>query len=238
MRAAQTNFRSNQHSPLEVCVKFGTHNFQSNLKENTKMKRNLMLVVACAGIILAGSVSITNASKSGATSEPAAAQGAFQEIVEAENERAQRGLAMSPVQINAGFGRTRFLIGLGSYLVNGVGGCNDCHTNPGFAAGGDPFRGEPAKVNAANFLAGGVKFGPFTSRNLTPDPRKNNLPGGMSLTEFIRVIRTGADRDNLHPQISPLLQVMPWPVYSKMSDRDLQAIYLYLSVLPHAEPGQ
>lgn len=206
------------------------------------MKRNLMLVIAFAAIIFAGGVSITSASKPSTTTEPVAPptmqQGAIQEIVEAENDRAQRGLAMSPVQLNAGYGKTRFLVGLGSYLVNSVGGCNDCHTNPGFAAGGDPFRGEPAKVNAANFLAGGVKFGPFTSRNLTPDPKKNNLPGGMSLTEFIRVIRTGADRDNLHPQISPLLQVMPWPVYKQMTDRDLQAIYFYLSAIPHAEPGQ
>jgi hypothetical protein len=33
-----------------------------------------------------------------------------------------------------------------------------------------------------------------------------------------------------------LLQVMPWPVYGQMTDRDLQAIYLYLSALPRAEP--
>ena len=210
------------------------------------MKRNLMLVIAFAGILLAGKVSITRASKPGTEALPKSNSAemtvpqnpAIQEITEAENERAIRGLAISPVQINAGFGRTRFLIGLGSYLVNGVGGCNDCHTNPGHATGGDPFQGQPEKINAANFLAGGVKFGPFTSRNLTPDPKRNNLPAGLTLEQFIRVIRTGEDTQKLHTQISPLLQVMPWPVYAKMSDRDLQAIYLYLSALPHAEPGQ
>lgn len=211
------------------------------------MKRNLMLVIAFAGILLAGKVGITNATKSNPNTLPTAnasaqfggsqAQAA-QEIIEAENERSQRGLAISPVQINAGFGKTRFLIGLGSYLVNGVGGCNDCHTNPGHLLGGDPALGQPEKINAANFLAGGVKFGPFTSRNLTPDPTKNNLPAGLSLEQFIRVMRTGEDTKQLHTQISPLLQVMPWPIYAKMSNRDLQAIYLYLSVLPHAEPGQ
>lgn len=199
------------------------------------MKRNLMLVIAFAAIMFAANVRITSASKPG---EPVAQQGAAQEILDAENERAQRGLAMSPVQLNAGYGKTRFLVGLGSYLVNSVGGCNDCHTNPSYAAGGDPFRGEATKVNAANFLAGGVKFGPFTSRNLTPDPKRNNLPGGMSLTDFIKIMRTGTDRDSLHAQISPLLQVMPWPVYAKMSDRDLLAIYLYLSAIPNAQPGQ
>ncbi|MEO6726622.1 MAG: cytochrome C [Blastocatellia bacterium] len=208
------------------------------------MKRNLMLVIAFAGIVLTGKVSITNATKSNSnppTKESAAGQfgpqGAVQEIVQAEDERSQRGLAISPVQVNAGFGKTRFLIGLGSYLVNGVGGCNDCHTNPSYASGGDPFFGQPQKINAANFLAGGVRFGPFTSRNLTPDPTKNNLPAGLTLEQFIRVIRTGEDTKKLHTPISPLLQVMPWPVYGKMTDRDLQAIYLYLSVVPHAEPG-
>lgn len=205
------------------------------------MKRNIMLVIAFAGIILAGKVTITNASKAiaaGNSTELSAPQGALQEFSQAEIERSLIGLSISPVQINAGFGRTRFLIGLGSYLVNGVGGCNDCHTSPGHLAGGDPFRGQPEKINTANFMAGGVKFGPFTSRNITPDPKKNNLPAGMTLEQFIHVLKTGEDLQKLHTPISPLLQVMPWPVYSKMSERDMQAIYLYLSVIPHAQPGQ
>ena len=204
------------------------------------MKRNLMLVIAFAGIVLAGKVSITRASKADSnTTEMAATQfQGVQEFSPAELERAQQGLTISPVQINAGFGRTRVLVGLGSYLVNAVGGCNDCHTNPPHAEGGDPFRGQPGKVNAANFLAGGVKFGPFTSRNLTPDPTKNNRPAGLSLEQFVHVFRTGEDMQKLHTPISPLLQVMPWPVYAKMTDRDIQSIYLYLSSIPHAEPGQ
>lgn len=210
------------------------------------MKRNIMLVITLFAILFAGQITRTNAEKANplkvATVNAAATlpqQGnLLQEFAQSELDRAQLGLAISPVQLNAGAGRTRVLVGLGSYLVNAVGGCNDCHTNPGYAAGGDPFRGEPTKVNATNYLAGGVKFGPFTSRNLTPDPRKNNLPAGLSLTDFVRVMRTGADTKNEHPQISPLLQVMPWPVFAKMTDRDLQAIYLYLTALPHAEPGQ
>ncbi|MEP7270148.1 MAG: cytochrome C [Acidobacteriota bacterium] len=204
------------------------------------MKRHLMLVVAFVGILLAGKISLTSASStiSPVLNTPATQNlAALVELSEAELERARQGLTISPVEINAGAGRTRLLIGLGSYLVNAAGACNDCHTNPSYAAGGDPFFGQPAKVNAANFLAGGVKFGPFTSRNLTPDPKRGNLPAGLRLEQFIQVIRTGQDRDLRHPQISPLLQVMPWPVYRHMSDRDLQAIYLYLSVIPHAEPA-
>jgi hypothetical protein len=34
-----------------------------------------------------------------------------------------------------------------------------------------------------------------------------------------------------------VLQVMPWPVYRKMYENDLNAIYQYLSALPPAQPG-
>ena len=30
---------------------------------------------------------------------------------------------------------------------------------------------------------------------------------------------------------------MPWPVYRNMTDRDLRAVYEYLSSIPRAEPG-
>jgi hypothetical protein len=148
--------------------------------------------------------------------------------------RIKRGLALSPVPLDFKHnGRAK--VGLGSYLVNAVGACNDCHTNPPFAPGGDPFKGEPKMINAQNYLAGGTVFGPFRSRNLTPDA--NGLPAGLALAQFKDVMRKGTDFDQLHPQISPLLQVMPWPVYREMTDRDLEAIYAFLSAIPHAEPA-
>jgi hypothetical protein len=100
--------------------------------------------------------------------------------------------------------------------------------------------------------------GPFMiSRNLTPD--KNGRPeGGHTLSEFKRIMRRGKDFDHIHPTCtaaqmaeieaggtpvciptSPdnpadgnLLQVMPWPTFSHLSDRDLDAIYEYLSAIP------
>ena len=87
-----------------------------------------------------------------------------------------------------------------------------------------------------HYLAGGMAFGPFISRNLTPEGPKH-LPAGRTFAEFRQIIRTGVDLDHLHPQISPLLQVMPWPTYQDMSDQDLKAIYEYLSVIPPATPG-
>jgi hypothetical protein len=153
----------------------------------------------------------------------------------AELARIARGYAINPVRLNLR-GKDPQLVGLGSYIVNGQGGCNDCHTNPPFAEGGDPFMGQPTRINTAGFLAGGNAFGPFVSRNLTPDAE--GRPAGLTFQQFERTIRTGIDLKQAHPEISPLLQVMPWPVYRSMTDRDLRAIYEYLRAIPHAEPVQ
>lgn len=151
--------------------------------------------------------------------------------------RVQKGLAIAPVHLNFA-GKSRAQVGLGSYLVNAVGGCNDCHTNPPYAVGGDPYLGQPKKVNTAGYLAGGAAFGPFLSRNLTPD--KTGKPeGGSTFGEFLSIMRTGVDPDHAHPQFGPFLQVMPWPTYQDMTTSDLQAIYTYLSAIPcvEGEPG-
>ena len=143
--------------------------------------------------------------------------------------RELQGLAAAPVKLNLE-GRDVVQVALGSYLVNNI--CVDCHTLNPFAAGGSPFLGQPKKVNAVNYLGGGVAFGPFTSRNITPEPDNGNLPAGMDLETFKHVMRTGEDLDKLHPQMGPLLQVMPWPGFQIMTDRDLEAIYEYLSAIP------
>jgi hypothetical protein len=145
------------------------------------------------------------------------------------NSQVQRGYEIAPVPLNTN-GLNPALVGLGSYIVNAQGGCNDCHTNPSYAEGGNPFLGEPEFVNAAGYLAGGTPFGPFVSRNLTP--RANGRPANLTLAQFKQVMRTGVDVKNRHPEISPLLQVMPWPVYGKMSDRELDAIYEFLRAIP------
>lgn len=153
-----------------------------------------------------------------------------------DNEsRIRRGFAISPIKLNL-VEKNRALVGLGSYLVNAVGSCNDCHTNPNYAAGGNPFLGQPKKVNTAGYLAGGRLFNPpgVVSRNLTPD--KTGLPeGGVLFDVFLRTMRTGFDRLQAHPQLSPLLQVMPWPVFQDMTDLDLRAVYEYLSAIPCVE---
>ena len=158
----------------------------------------------------------------------------------AELERIVRGFQITPVKLNLK-GKDLALVGLGSYNVNAKGGCNDCHTAPPFAAGGDPFLGEPKQVNEARYLAGGVPFGPPddpntpVSRNLTPRA-STGLPAGLTWQQFRTTMRTGADLKQRPPSAPSadhdLLQVMPWPVYQDMTDRDLRAIYEYLRAIP------
>jgi hypothetical protein len=150
--------------------------------------------------------------------------------------KAKRGLQIAPVTLDLK-GKNRRLVGEGSYIVNAVAGCNDCHTCPSYAPGPehDPYTGGDGQINSTNYLAGGVNFGPFTADNITPDA--NGLPAGMTFDQFANSLRTGHEFDTTPPPLSPIVQVMPWPVYRNMTDRDLSAIYQYLSAIPHAEPG-
>jgi hypothetical protein len=173
--------------------------------------------------------------------------------------KVRKGFQIAPVHLNLA-GKNQELVGLGSYIVNAQIPCNDCHdAGPPtqFAKGGNPFMGQPTMINAATYLGGGRDFGAYPtptsplhiiSRNLTPD--KTGLPeGGRSFNEFLRIMRTGADLDGLHPNCSAtlttncltplfkgeLLQIMPWEQFQNMTEHDLRAIYEYLSAIPCIE---
>jgi hypothetical protein len=151
-------------------------------------------------------------------------------VSDEEARRIQIGFEVTPVPLSLHH-RDPNLVGLGSYIVNTRAACNQCHTNPAWETGHNPFLGQfPAKENAPVFLSGGRAFGPFISRNLTPDAHR--LPASLTFAQFVQVIRTGVDPDKVHPSISPLLQVMPWPYFRNMSDHDLAAIYEYLFSIP------
>lgn len=179
---------------------------------------------------------------------------ADESVPDSDDPRVRRGLEIAPVPLNLA-GKDPGLVGLGSYLVNATSDCNGCHTaSPQleFAAGSNPFFGEPKVVNPTTYLGGGQDFGPLVpgtphivSRNLTPD--KTGKPaGGRSFAEFRDIIRTGVDLDHLHPTCSAtittgclptpfdgnLLQIMPWPSFQSFSNRELRAIYEYLSAVP------
>ena len=153
-------------------------------------------------------------------------------VVTAQGSRIQRGAELAPVPLKMN-GLNPALVREGSYIVNAQGGCNDCHTVPPYAPGGDPFFGQPEQINAACYLAGGAVFGPFVSRNITP--RANGLPAGRTLEQFKELMHEGTDF-RTPADGTPLLQVMPWPVFGKMSDRELEAIYEYLRAIPMINP--
>lgn len=140
-----------------------------------------------------------------------------------------RGYEIAPVKLNLA-GKDWALVGLGSYIVNTT-GCNDCHTHPNWAAGGNPYLGQPEQINTAQYLSGGRQFttpaGMFTSANITPDG--NDRPAGLTLQGFLEVMHYGQD-----PRDPPgdLLQVMSWPLYRYKTDRELLAIYEYLRAIP------
>jgi hypothetical protein len=188
-------------------------------------------------------------------------RGKAQDSGEDAQSRIEQGLEIAPVHLNLD-GKNRELVGLGSYLVNAVADCDGCHSAgppTEFAPGGNPYFGQPEKINTATYLGGGrhfqiaPNFPDIISRNLTPD--KTGMPeGGRSFAEFVQIIRTGADLDGLHPNCSAtvttncfptgpgippfkadLLQVMPWPIHKNMTDHDLRAIYEYLSAIPCIE---
>jgi hypothetical protein len=186
----------------------------------------LACVIAAPGAALAAS--------KGKVAAPASKGAAASQANWSEESRVKRGYEIAPVPLNLA-GRNRALVGLGSYIVNAQAGCNDCHTWPNFAPNGNPYLGQPKMVNAENYLAGGRPFGPFRSRNITPDPA-STMTEEERYQEFVSLIRTGLDPDYAHPNFGPLLQVMPWSVYQDMTDHDLRAIFEYLQAIPHAEP--
>jgi hypothetical protein len=102
------------------------------------------------------------------------------------------------------------------------------------------------------------------SRNLTPG--KSGLPeGDHTLAQFMQILKTGVDLDKAHPNctlstnppittncllgIPPFtgpgvppfdgskLQVMPWPAFQNMTDRQIAAIYEFLSAIRCLEGG-
>lgn len=138
--------------------------------------------------------------------------------------QAEKGLSIVPFQLDlAGLSNAeKERIGLGSYYLNALVGCNDCHQQPnpsgppGYFGGGTAFQIGPS----------GEKV---YSRNLTPDPDT-----GLKLTEaeFVEAIRTGKDFKAAKEGDDEALIVMPWAVYRYMTEEDLKSIYAYLRKIP------
>ena len=184
------------------------------------------VILAVCTVLFVGVLGISSNASSPDDDERGSGSGGSEEL-----RRIIRGYALTPVRLDLR-GKDRALVGLGSYIVNAQGGCNDCHTNPPFVDGGDPHLGQPKQINAARYLAGGMPFGPpcdpttIFSKNLTPDAL--GKPAGLTFDEFLTLMRTGRDPD----EPDHILQIMPWPVYGEMTRHDLRAVYEFLRAIP------
>ncbi len=142
-----------------------------------------------------------------------------------------RGRALAPVPLKIPAGVSPASVYVGSFIVNGVAGCNDCHSSNPYTATGNPYKGQPKQINGRCYLNGGQAFGPYVSRNITPD--KSGRPAGVAFDVFVAIMQKGRDPD----KPGALLQVMPWPVFQNMSIAQLKAIYDYLSSIPPLPNG-
>jgi len=113
--------------------------------------------------------------------------------------------------------RAETLLERGTYLMQGIVACGNCHTPQG-----------PNGPLPGMELAGGLpfEFEAFTaySSNLTPDVETGI--GGWSDAEIITAIREGRRPDGT--LIGP---IMPIALYRDMADRDVEAIVAYLRSL-------
>jgi len=71
-------------------------------------------------------------------------------------------------------------VGLGSYIVNAQGDCNGCHSaGPAteFAVGGNPYFGQPTKINPATYWAGAGILVPSPGRSISTHHLAQSDPG-------------------------------------------------------------
>ena len=115
-------------------------------------------------------------------------------------------------------------IAYGKYLVRAA-SCGECHT---------PF--DKGTFDTTKYLAGGRTFslpsGDVTSANLTSD--KETGIGNLTKEDFMGKFTAYRDSAYAHRKIDfmkDFATIMPWPVYSGMTDNDLSAIYDYLVTL-------
>ncbi len=102
----------------------------------------------------------------------------------------------------------------GEYLVEGIAGCGNCHSPLGPVAAGKELSGRLVEKNEA-FTA--------IASNITPAGRISD----WSDEELARSIREG-----IRPDGSLIGPPMPFAMYRRLSDTDLQAIVAYLRTVP------
>jgi len=128
------------------------------------------------------------------------------------------GLALCLV-LPVAFAQEETLLERGTYLVQGIVACGNCHTPKN--ADGSPVAGMEL---AGNFTIEEPVFTAYAA-NITPD--KETGIGTWSDDEIVHAIR-----DGIRPDGSIIGPPMPSVFYRDMSDRDARAIVAYLRDVP------
>lgn len=110
----------------------------------------------------------------------------------------------------------------GKYLVDGLLGCLDCHSERDPALPGAPPRQE--KLGAGQLFPDEGQ-GRLVASNITPDVETGI--GSWSDDALARAIREGIDPDG-----NALFPVMPYANYRSLPDEDLASVIVYLRSLP------
>lgn len=111
------------------------------------------------------------------------------------------------------------LVARGEYLVNNIGGCNDCHT---------PMT--PTGPDMAHALQGAtLMFAPTIEIPWAPvAPSIAGLPAGYSEEQFIAFMQTGVKPDGSHPR-------PPMPAF-RLNEEDARAMAAYIATVPRETP--
>jgi cytochrome c553 len=109
------------------------------------------------------------------------------------------------------------LVERGEYLVNNIGGCNDCHT-PMTPQGPDMTRA----LQGATLM-----FEPTIQIPWAPTaPSIAGLPEGYTEEQFVAFMQTGVRADGSHP-------LPPMPAF-RLNEEDARAMAAYIATVPRA----
>ena len=124
------------------------------------------------------------------------------------------------------------LLERGTYLVEHVLLCNDCHSKrnwtiyggppqPPFGAGRECMTRRTETIGVRVSAGQGNFPGVLCIRNITPDP--DSGIGNWTDGELSRAIREGVDHEG-----KGLFPIMPYFIYRSLSDADIQAVIAYM----------
>jgi mono/diheme cytochrome c family protein len=124
---------------------------------------------------------------------------------------------------NRHFDATPERLARGEYLVRGVLGCLDCHSEHDWKAPGGPV--VPGREGAGQIFPAEGFPGRVVAQNITPDQETG--AGSWTDDQFARAIREGIGHDG-----RTLFPLMPYTNFRHLPDEDLAAVVVYIRSLP------